>query len=414
MKFAQRISSIRRSAWKACSSCSPASRSMCAASLASSALAGMDRLAARLEHRRHRRLGEPLDLEARAPRGAARRRWRRRARRGRGRSARRRTARASCAPGSASTVGLRGGRAATRDRRRSRSSRLNATGSRACGPWPAPSNRTSSPPVSSASAHAAVVADDVVVRRRARRAPGSAPAGRAASTSSLSAKPMENGWPATSTSARRVERPGDAVLDLLGRVRLREDLAEEELEEAAVVAQPVVPVVLRPALVGVELLVEGAAPARVGSGGAMNGTVRADQHRAERPGPGDGPPGAARTAHPATRRRRTAAVDAGRVEDGGSVVGELDRVVAPARRAAGRRAVPRPSKVTTRKWRARYGIWPFQCREWTIDHAGAGARPARRSPKASQCDPDAVALDDALSSGSRASSGVASGPRGRS
>ena len=39
-----------------------------------------------------------------------------------------------------------------------------------------------------------------------------------------------------SASRRRVEAPGDAVLDLLGRVRLGEHLAEEELEEAAVVA----------------------------------------------------------------------------------------------------------------------------------------------------------------------------------
>ena len=54
---------------------------------------------------------------------------------------------------------------------------------------------------------------------------------------------------------RRLEAPAHAVLDRLGRVRLVEHLREEELEEAAVVAQPVVAVVLRPALVGVELLV---------------------------------------------------------------------------------------------------------------------------------------------------------------
>ena len=54
---------------------------------------------------------------------------------------------------------------------------------------------------------------------------------------------------------RRLEPPGDAVLDRLRRVRLREHVREEELEEAAVVAEPVVAVVLRPAFVGVELLV---------------------------------------------------------------------------------------------------------------------------------------------------------------
>ena len=34
------------------------------------------------------------------------------------------------------------------------------------------------------------------------------------------------------------------------------------------------------------------------------------------------------------------------------------------------RPLPRPSNVTTRQWRARYGICIFQCREWMIDHVG--------------------------------------------
>ena len=55
---------------------------------------------------------------------------------------------------------------------------------------------------------------------------------------------------------RRVEPPRDRVLDLLGRVRLVEELREEELEKAAVVAQPVVAVVLRPAVVLLERRVE--------------------------------------------------------------------------------------------------------------------------------------------------------------
>ena len=65
---------------------------------------------------------------------------------------------------------------------------------------------------------------------------------------------------------RRLEAPADAVLDRLRRVRLGEHLREEELEEAAVVAQPVVAVVLRPALVGVELLVPRVARAARASG----------------------------------------------------------------------------------------------------------------------------------------------------
>jgi hypothetical protein len=54
---------------------------------------------------------------------------------------------------------------------------------------------------------------------------------------------------------RRVQAPADAVLSWLGRVRFGEHLGEEELQEAPVVAQPVVAVVLRPALIGAELLV---------------------------------------------------------------------------------------------------------------------------------------------------------------
>ena len=49
-----------------------------------------------------------------------------------------------------------------------------------------------------------------------------------------------------------LEPPLDAVLDLLRRMRLGDLLGEEELEEAAVVAAPVVQVALRPALVRVE------------------------------------------------------------------------------------------------------------------------------------------------------------------
>src|SRR4029453_1420159 len=53
----------------------------------------------------------------------------------------------------------------------------------------------------------------------------------------------------------RLEPPADAVLDLLRRVRLREHLRDEELDIAAPVTQPVMTVLLRPALVRVELLV---------------------------------------------------------------------------------------------------------------------------------------------------------------
>ncbi len=53
-----------------------------------------------------------------------------------------------------------------------------------------------------------------------------------------------------------LEPPLDRVLELLGRVRLGEHLAHEELDEAGPVTLPVVPVVLRPTFVSVERLLE--------------------------------------------------------------------------------------------------------------------------------------------------------------
>ena len=44
------------------------------------------------------------------------------------------------------------------------------------------------------------------------------------------------------------------------------------------------------------------------------------------------------------------------------------------------RPLPRPSKVTTRQWRARYGICIFQCREWMIDHVGSRKTVGSPSP----------------------------------
>jgi hypothetical protein len=55
---------------------------------------------------------------------------------------------------------------------------------------------------------------------------------------------------------RGFQGPAHAVLALLGRVRLGEHLAEEELEVPRPVAQHVVPVDLGPALLGGENLVE--------------------------------------------------------------------------------------------------------------------------------------------------------------
>ena len=42
--------------------------------------------------------------------------------------------------------------------------------------------------------------------------------------------------------------------------------------------------------------------------------------------------------------------------------------------------LPRPSNVTTRKRRARYGICSFQKREWMIDHVGISSTVVSPSP----------------------------------
>ena len=47
------------------------------------------------------------------------------------------------------------------------------------------------------------------------------------------------------------------------------------------------------------------------------------------------------------------------------------------------RPFPRASYVTTRKWRARYGTWSFQKREWTIAHGERKSRVSGPSPKTS-------------------------------
>ena len=87
MKFAIRISSIRRIASNACRSCSSDSSSMWRDSLASRCAQRVDALAARGEQSRHRILGQPVDLQVRDGACAARARSRGRGGRGRGRSA---------------------------------------------------------------------------------------------------------------------------------------------------------------------------------------------------------------------------------------------------------------------------------------------------------------------------------------
>ena len=98
-----------------------------------------------------------------------------------------------------------------------------------------------------------------------------------------------------------IDRPPDGVIDRLGGVGLRRDLLEEEAREPRVVAPPVVPIDLRPALVGRQLVVERARPAYAGA--AASGAAR--RRRTPRC-PRRVPAARPRAGWPARRRRRRA------------------------------------------------------------------------------------------------------------
>ena len=270
MKFAQKISSRRRSIWKAWSSCSPASASTPAASGASAALAGWTRLAAGFEQRRHGRLGEPVDLEAgdAAPQLAGDRDVApgvTEADRGRDEQGPPRP-RAGARPGAA----LRGGRveaggelvdqpvddhrvAGHRDV--ARAGELDALSAGELG---------DQAPALGGLAVVAVALDD---EHRAAHAP-------AQRFGLLLRRTHEVGGLHQQRLERAVEPVGDGVLDLLGRVWLREHLAEEELEEVPVMGAHVMAVLLLPARRRRPAPRPGARarPPRQGCGGASAGT----------------------------------------------------------------------------------------------------------------------------------------------
>ena len=274
-------------------------------------------------------------------------------------------------PGAASSDAAAGG-----GQMNSRSSRLSLTGSRAFGRWPAPSSVTSAPPVASASASPCVsgrtrsrspwmtsighrtrshIAREVLVAR-----PGRGPRVVSASVSGVvsSAQP-------TQSSICLVE---------CGSLK---HLAKKNSRKPEVVPLPVVAVVLGPALVGVERLVEAARRARDGPGRAgPPGRCR----RSRRPARGGrrrgSSPTARRTTAPPASRARSRWRPSPRARRR-----RTRRCCSPRRRPAGPSGhCPRPSKVTTRQWRARYGIWSFQKREWTIDQVGSSSTVGSPSP----------------------------------
>ena len=304
MKFAQKISSRRRSIWNACSSCSPASRVDVRGLRRELGARGMDRLAARLEQRRHR-----AAAPASGPRG-----------RGRCRRSSRAIATSRHAwprPIGEETSSARCGRAAgAHPVRGARRGRLEAPGELVDQP---------------VDEHRVARHRDVARRRRAGRA--------RPPVSSASATPRSNGWqlsrsPWTTSTGQRtrrqiastssfvvatgsavvhqqhvdpaVEPVGDGVLDLLRRVRLREHLAEEELEEARGSRARCSGGCPSPSPRALELLVEARrARPRRGAVGLSNGTPGRDARRSRARAP-DAPQRSAPTARRRPRRCRRA------------------------------------------------------------------------------------------------------------
>ena len=120
-----------------------------------------------------------------------------------------------------------------------------------------------------------------------------------------------------------LETPADGILDLLRRVGLREALAVEELEVALPVARPVVAVLLGPALVGVEHVVERGSLAR----DRADVDVRPDLHQGRDP---LGMPGREQHLRAAAPGDDDRLLDAVRVEHGDRV---LCRLLPAVRRA---------------------------------------------------------------------------------
>ncbi len=144
--------------------------------------------------------------------------------------------------------------------------------------------------------------------------------------------------------------PLDAVLDLLGRVRLVEHLGEEELGEVAVVLQPVVAVVLGPAVGRVDFGIEGVDRAL-----HVPGRERRRRSDGDEPVDALGVVGGELDTPRRTARQRDEdrPVGAGRVEHGTDVVGELEvgvRLTPDGRRRhPGAATVERDDPVATRQ-----------------------------------------------------------------
>ena len=248
MKLAISTSSMRRMAWKALSSCSPDSSSMWRDLLASRAAQRVDALAVGFEQPRHRVLRQPVHLQVGVQLAQL-------ARDGDVAAAvaeadRRRQIERLSWPAtrvSLQRAALAGAGMPSLRSRKSLIRSLHLAGKRPSGLCPPPGMVTSSAPVSSATACAAGVGlDAVVVAVDHQHGAADLAIHGFADVERRRNRPRLHGL--GQHRPRGLAGPFDAVLDLLGRMRLGEDVAHEVLGEIRIVRQPVVAVVLVPAL----------------------------------------------------------------------------------------------------------------------------------------------------------------------
>ena len=253
---------------------------------------------------------------------------------------------------------------------------------RRAGTCPEPSSTTSSPPVElgerDAPRRAAEIRSSVAVdhEHRAAHAPAVARS-RSAAIGRDARRPRRRG-----SCRRRSRAPSRRSPRSASSSAARGSISpKKNSRKPRQSRQPVVPVVLRPALVGVELArrrrsagARGPAASSTAAPGAI-ATMPLDPLRML-----GGELHASPTPHrtsPATHGRSVA----GRVEHR-QRVGDVLGVVRTRPASSGRseRPLPRPSNVTTRSCRARYGSAPSRAASARSTRSAAAGRPARPSP----------------------------------
>ena len=392
MKFATRISSIRLMAWNTCRSWSVASEAMCARLAGQVGRGWMDALATGLEDAGHRILRQPVDLEVGVK--LAELVGDRDVAPGVAEADRRGDVEGPLGPAAtARPAAGRGSRAAPPHgpRRESPGSAARGRGPAAHGPRPRGSGAPTQLPGDRPAA--------ARLRPARPRCPG--PPGRGTRSSGRAAVAASRSitfvfQPAklrSSVSASVSSAQPTASSICFVECGSLKHLAEEELGVPAPVAKPVVPVLLGPALVGVEHRVE-----RVATGsGAMSPTWMAGAISTRPPRARDAPRPGSATRRDRTTPRPPLGSTPSRVEHRHGVCGVLTPRV--LRRGPGPVRAPVPARVERDD-----GPVPGQVRDLALPASASARSPMSEGAgrRASRCavslpvDPDAVTLDEAV------------------